>query len=417
MKRILSLLLVLCLLIPVFSFAELDEDDLSAEDVEEEVLLDDEEDGGDGEADSEADGEFDFSDLDDEAFAGLDENIDADSINLSELEINPNLPDNVINIMLIGVDSHKPVEKDDQGKVIRKNIVGLADTQIIVSINKDNGSIKMTSVQRDSFVPIPGPTQQKQKINMSFEIGTRRAKKVVENPDNFDNLTPGGAALAMRTINHNFEMNIQHCVVINFSGLASIIDVLGGIDIDMEKIEARGVNNYLAKAYKHPSKFTYDPTYDRKTRKSTRQKLEEKDGVQHCDGIQALTYARLRSLKGQNDFNRTNRQRHLLDLLLKKVMQNMDLNQMIDLIETCIDYAYTNINAATFYSLATTLFSTGILDRIDSSESLFEDMHIPMEGKFQYGTANGASVLTLNIQNHTEALHEFIYGSYYPAKP
>ena len=44
-------------------------------------------------------------------------------------------------------------------------------------------------------------------------------------------------------------------------------------------------------------------------------------------------------------------------------------------------------------------------------------MHIPMEGKFQYGTANGASVLTLNILNHTQALHEFIYGQYYPANP
>ena len=418
MKRILSLLLVLCLLIPVFSFAELDEEDFSAEDVEEELLLDENGDQEDDEAEGAEDTEdanFDFSDLDDAALSAVDEDIDANSIDLSELEINPNLPSNVINIMLIGVDSHNPVEKDDNGNVIHKNITGLADTQIIVSINKDTGEIKMASVQRDSYVPIPGPTSQKQKINMSFEIGTRRAAKVVEDPKNKDSLTPGGAALAMRTINHNFEMNIQYCVVINFSGLASIIDALGGIDIDMKKIEAKGVNDYLKKAYKKPSKFTYDPTYDRKTRTSTRAKLEVKDGVQHCDGIQALTYARLRSLKGQNDFNRTDRQRHLLDLLMKKVLQDIDVSKLLDLIDTCVQYAYTNINAETFMSLAGSLLSSGIMNRIGSSDSLFEQLQIPMPGHFEYGTANGASVLCLNIPNHTKALHEFIYGSYYPA--
>ena len=414
MKRILSLLLILCLVFPVFSLAELDEDDFSAEEVED-VLLDDETDEDEEEGEGSTDADFDFSDLDSDALAALDEDIDAGSIDLKDLEINPNLPDNVINILLIGVDSHIPVEKNDKGEVAKKNIVGLADTQIIVSVNKDTGSIKMTSVQRDSYVPIPGPNAQKQKINMSFEIGTRRAKKIVANPDDLDSLTPGGAALAMRTINHNFEMNIQHCVVINFSGLASIIDALGGIDIDMKKIEAKGVNQYLAKAYKKPGKFTYDPTYDKKTKTSTREKLEVKDGVQHCDGIQALTYARLRSLKGQNDFNRTDRQRHLLDLLMKKVMHDMDLNKLIDLVDTCVQYAYTNINADTFMSLGMTLISSGILGKADSTDSLFEDMHIPMPGKYQYGTADGASVLTLNIPNHTKALHEFVYGEYYPA--
>lgn len=405
MKRLISLLLVFCLVFPVFAFAELEEEEFSAEEFDEDIDLDEVEDEFD----------FDFSDFDETALAELDEDIDVDSIDLSELEINPNLPDNVINILLIGVDSHKAIEKDEKGEVIHKNITGLADTQIIVSINKDTGEIKMTSVQRDSYVPIPGPTAQKQKINMSFEIGTRRAKKVVADPDNLDNLTPGGAALTMRTINHNFEMNVQYCVAINFSGLAGIIDSLGGIDIDMAKIEAKGVNSYLAKAYKMPSKFTYDPTYDPKTKKSTRTKLEVKDGVQHCDGIQALTYARLRSLKGQNDFNRTDRQRHLLDLLMKKVMENMDLDKLFDLVDTCIQHAYTNINAGTFLSLGMTILQSGALGKIGGEEALFDQMHIPSLGKYQYGSVNGTSVLLLSIPDHTKALHEFIYGAYYPA--
>ena len=410
MKRFLSLLLVLCLVLPALSLAELDEEDFSSDEIEEEILLED-----DDSDDSSED--FDFSDLDEETLAELDENIDADSIDLTELEINPNLPDNVINIMLIGVDSHIPVEKNEKGEVVRKNIVGLADTQIIVSINSDTGEIKMTSVQRDSYVPIPGPTAQKQKINTSFEIGTRRAKKVVKDPDNYDNLTPGGAALAMRTINHNFELNVQSCVVINFNGLASIIDALGGIDIDMTKTEAKAVNAYLAKAYKKPSKFTYDPTYDPKTRTSTREKLEAKTGVQHCDGIQALTYARMRKI--DNDFKRTDRQRHLLDLLLKKVMQDIsDLSKLVDLIDTCTQYAYTNINGATFLSLARILLSSGMASRVDSEDALFEQMQLPIPGRYGYSTVNGASVLVFKDKEvHVKELHQFIYGEYYPANP
>ena len=141
------------------------------------------------------------------------------------------------------------------------------------------------------------------------------------------------------------------------------------------------------------------------------------EGVQHCDGIQALTYARLRSLKGQNDFNRTDRQRHLLDLLMKKVLQDIDFNKLLNLIDTCVQYAYTNINAETFMSLAGSLMSSGIINRIGSSDSLFEQLQIPMPGHYEYGSANGTSVLCLNIPNHTKALHEFLYGegNYYPA--
>lgn len=402
MKRILSLLLVFCLFLPAFSFAELDEDDYSYEDID---LDEGEDDGGE---------DFDLSDLDEDAFAALDDEID-DSIDLNELEINPNLPENIINIMLIGVDSHKPIEKDGNGNVIRRNIVGNADTQIIVSINTDTGEIKMTSIQRDSFVAIPGSTN-KHKINTAFEYGAQRAKKTVDDPDNWDNLTPGGAALVMRTVNHNFQMNISSCVVINFSGLASIIDAIGGIDIDMTKAESKGVNSYLAKAYKKPSMFTYDPTYNPKTRTSTREKLKVMDGIQHCDGIQALTYARLRSLKGQNDFNRTDRQRHLLDLLLKKVLHDTDINGLIDLISTCIDYAYSNISGSTFLNLARSILSSGITGKINGEDALFESMQIPQRGHFQYADVNGSSVLSYNIASHAEALHEFIYGSFYPAE-
>lgn len=424
MKKLVSLLLVVVLLIPVFAISE--EGDISVDEVVEEVILD--ENGNEPDPGSEGDesvldsegneliydeetGEtFIISDLSEEAqekIEELDETID-DSVDPDTLEINPNLPDDVVNILLIGVDTHDPVEKDENtGEVVHRNIVGLADTQIIVSVNKKTGEIKMTSILRDSYVPIPG-YKNKQKINVSFQFGCNKVKNGI-----LDDKTPSGAALTMRTINHNFEMNIQHCVAINFSGLSGIIDVLGGIDIDMTKAEAKAVNSYLNMAYKIPSKFTYDPTYNPKTRKSTREPLEAVSGIHHCDGIQALTYARLRKI--DNDFARTDRQRHLLDLLLGSVIKDMDLDKMMDLLDICTQYAYTNINMQTFFDLGMTVLGSGIVSRLGSGEALFESLRIPMERNYSYKTVGGSSVLSYNLTRHTRAIHEFIYGEYYPA--
>ncbi len=415
MKRFFSLLLALALLLPVFSLAE-EDDDLSFDDIEEDVILED--DGTETEDPDSIGEEFYMpSEEQEEALLALDAEVD-DTVDPDSLDLNTQLPDDVLNILLLGVDTHIPVTRDESGKIVQKNIIGLADTQIILSINKSTGEIKMTSILRDSYVSLPG-YKQKNKINVSFQYGCNKLKlSKAEEATRMDEKTSLGAALAMRTVNKNFEMNIQHYVAINFSGLSGIIDALGGIDIDMSKKEASAVNKYINDAYKLPNKFTYDPGYDRKLRKNpNRVPLEAKAGIQHCDGIQALTYARLRSI--DNDFMRSNRQRHLLDLLLKDVLQKFSLDTMDALLEVCFDYAATNINASTFFDLAVSILRSGITSRVGQESSLFEDLRIPMDGTYSYKdiTVNGgkSSVTTYNVKKQTRAIHEFIYGSYYPA--
>ncbi len=312
-----------------------------------------------------------------EAVEILDAEID-DTVDPGKLELNENLPDNVINILLIGIDTRSnDVESAAQG-----------DVQIIVSINRETGSIKMTSVLRDLYVTIPG-YKNKNRINVAYKRG--------------------GGELAMRTINHNFEMNIEHYIVINFFGLASIIDSLGGIDIDMTKQEAGAINTYIKK---HP------PRYDNQGDEYERVPLERVTGVQHCDGIQAVMYARLRSI--DNDFKRTERQRILLELLLKKVTKDgMDFDQLFNLLETCLPYARTNMSLRDLGSLAMTVLQSGLLERVANNEPLLEQNRIPLDDTWKYYDANGASVIAFRttarrIEN-VKALHEFIYGEYIPA--
>lgn len=397
MKKLISLLLACCLLIPAASMAG-EDDDLLIEEITEEAAPEAEQESGSGEP--AADDVFVDEDtgetyiLTEEEQQKLDELIEEDveeddtGIDPDSLDKNPNLPENVINILLIGVDTRS---KDPQ------EILGRGDTQIIVSINRDTGAIKMTSILRDSLVPIPGYKNQT-KINNSFAYGNNRVKKGTTQEK-----VRSGAALAMRTINRNFQMNIENYVAINFNGLASIIDALGGIDIELTKGEAWYINKYLKE---HP------PAYDNKA-KGERTPLEVKAGVQHLDGVQAVMYARTRSLAGENDFNRTDRQRHLLDLLLQQVTSNLDFSTLMDLIDVAVSYADTNMNFQTLWDLATSLAPA--LTQMTSGEPLFEQMRVPMDHSYSYTTHNGSSVIKYNLKKHAQAIHEFVYGTYYPA--
>ncbi|MBQ3704847.1 MAG: LCP family protein [Clostridia bacterium] len=394
MKRFLALLLTLVLL-PLFALCEApaEDEDLLIEEITEEVLLDEPDPGLDSEnvyVDEDTGETYILSPEEQEKLDTLleeepeeDPGIDPDS-----LELNSNLPDNVLNILLIGVDTRS----DDATEII-----GRGDTQIIVSINRDDGSIKMTSILRDSLVVIPGYKNQT-KINNAYQYGCNRVKKGTTQEK-----IRSGASLAMRTINRNFQMNIENYVAINFNGLASIIDALGGIDIELTKGEAWYINKYLKE---HP------PAYDNKAR-GERTPLEVAAGVQHLDGVQAVMYARTRSLKGENDFNRTDRQRHLLDLLLQKVMENIDFSTLMDLMDVAYSYSDTNMNLQTMWDLATSLLPalTGA-----QGDSLFEQMRVPMDGSYKYTTHNGSSVIKYNLTKHAQAIHEFVYGTYYPAK-
>ena len=130
-------------------------------------------------------------------------------------------------------------------------------------------------------------------------------------------------------------------------------------------------------------------------------------------------YARLRhSDSNDNDFNRTSRQRHLLELLLKKVLTD-DNTDYWGLITTCLDYVKTDMSFMDIMELASSILQSDLIDRAKGGEVLLEDFRIPMDGTWKYATENGRSVVEFRTndrkQENIEGLHEFIYGQYYPA--
>ena len=377
MKRLLSVLMLLCMLLPLCVTAEEAED--AIDNLEDEIVID-------GEDALSGDEDEVYIPDEDEELASTIEILDAeidDSIDPDNLELNENLPDNVVNILLIGIDGRsEEIEKGTQH----------GDVQIIVSINKDEGTIKLTSVLRDLYVAIPG-YKNKNRINVAYQRG--------------------GGELAMRTMNRLLELNIEHYVVINFYGLASIIDELGGVDIELTKQEAAAINTYIKKNLKKGGYDNQDSDYER-------QALEKVNGVQHLDGIQAVMYARLRSI--DNDFKRSERQRHLLEVLLAKVLEGgLDVNKLLGLLETCLPYAETNMSAWDMVDLAMGVLQSDILTKLENGDPLLQQNRIPMDETWKYYTTDGgASVVVFRTdkrrQENIEGIHNFIYGEYIPAK-
>lgn len=406
MKKALSLLLVLCLLLPVFAFAE--EGDLDIEELYEDVDLDNTEadlDTGDEESAGQNLGAGDvLSEEQKQELAGSLESKDYVPTNLAvdNLYINPNLPDNVINILLLGVDTREAelVDKD----------IKRADVQMILSYNLDNGSIKLSSILRDTLVTNPF-TGKNSAINESYSSYDEK------------NIFHDNPERSLSTVNYNFEMNIPYYVTINFHGVAAIVDALGGVDVDLTKGEAWNINYYLKKNGRKIAR-----TYDTLAKGEKRQALEVRDGVQHLDGIQALMYARLRkSLSSKydmgGDWKRTERARHLLDLLLQKVLK-MDAMDILDLAGTAIEYVNSNMNIDTILDLILKVLRSGITDKLGSSDTLIEQFRIPMgdaetgDKTWSYDNDSGKIFMSRkngNFQKNIEALHEFIYGKYYPA--
>lgn len=300
-------------------------------------------------------------------------------VDLSNLEPNEKLPDSVMNILLLGVDN-RSVELES----------GRSDAVIICSVNLNTGAITLTSIARDTAVVVPG-YKNRQRINVAFKFGSK------------DGVIAHGAELAMKTVNRNFLTNIERYVVVNIHGLADIIEALGGVDIELTKAEAQAINYEL---------FVKEPMD-----KVERERLLVEDGVQHLDGMEAVTYGRIRNLSGQNDLNRNGRQRVLLETLLRQVMADgMDIGKFLSLIETALPYGETNLTMDELLTLGLVVLGGETMERVSEGGELVAQFGIPMEKQYGYKEFGGVSLIYISetrLKTTLTAWQELVYGQSY----
>lgn len=280
------------------------------------------------------------------------ETIDPDETQWVPVESGSQIGDSedIINILLVGQDSRK------------SNVKGLSDSMIVCTVNTQTKKLVMTSFLRDMWVQIPSQKKEGsyyyERINTAYPTG-------------------GHKALA-QTLEHNFGVVVDHCVEIDFSGFKDVVDAMGGVDIELTKSEARHMNNQYGWG----------------------NRMQE--GLQHLNGEEALAYARIRAI--DNDFNRSNRQRIVLEKLLEKV-KTMSLTEVNKLVQTVVPLITTDMTNAEI-----TQYVVELLPMLMDLELITQT--IPMEGGYRNvnkGTEEEPKyVLSVDFEMNRELLRSTI---------
>ena len=198
-----------------------------------------------------------------------------------------------------------------------------SDVMMVLSYNSNQNKATITSLVRDTYVEIIdyGFT----KLNHAYAYG--------------------GPAKVIQTINRNFDMDIENYFTVNFWAVEKIIDVIGGIEVEVSKDEVYYLNKWLDEMN------GYAP--DGKVVKGISSSV-----LQTLNGRQAVSYMRIRSV-GNGDFDRMERQRLVMIQALEQI-KNLNMFEMISLVDQLIPYVETNLDKSVIIEMMMNILKSGI---------------------------------------------------------
>lgn len=248
----------------------------------------------------------------------------------------------IVNILLIGQDA-----KEGDG-------AARSDSIILCTYHKQTHRVTLTSFLRDLYVPIPG--HGKNRINAAYAAG--------------------GMSLLEQTLEENFQLKIDGAVEVDFSHFAEIIDLVGGVEMELRQDEANYINE------KTGSLLT--------------------EGTWLLNGEQALAYSRIRSLDADGDFSRTDRQRKVLSAVMEH-LKATSLKEQFALVEDLLPMLTTDIGAGKMLSLALEILP-------NLSELTLHSQYVPTAGTYTDQRIDGMAVLVAD----TEAIRQMLEQTLLP---
>lgn len=257
--------------------------------------------------------------------------------------------DNTYTILLVGSDSYT-----DENR-------GRSDTTILVQVDAESKTIRMASFLRDMYVKIPGKGSNR--LNASYVWG--------------------GQELLRKTLEQNFGVTADAYVEVNFERLVKVIDAIGGVEVEVSEAERKQVNSIL--------RF-----YNVKIGDAESDQLLDESGLVNLTGKQALCYSRIRKIDG--DFQRTGRQRKVLEAAFHKVTQ-LSMAEISMLVLQNMDAVQTDLTVADAVDL--------IPLALRCKNASFETMTVPVEGSYTNATVNEMAVIKPNLKKNQQALKEF----------
>lgn len=239
--------------------------------------------------------------------------------------------DDIVNILFVGQAARAGEEE------------AMADSTMLISINTYTKEVTCMSILRDSFVKLPdykGHQCGRAKFTVCYNLGYQ-----------WGGGTAGGMEMTNICLKDNFGIEVDYNVEVSFDSFIKMIDYIDGIDIELTQAEA----DYLNK----------DTLYVKRT-------IEP--GVQRLQGMEALSYARMRKAAGdsESDIKRTERQRKVVEALLEKFRYRSiaDLNKWIDILLPMVSTTMTPTDVTKLAARVLPIFS----------ELKIKGATVPMEG-------------------------------------
>lgn len=234
-----------------------------------------------------------------------------------------------------------------------------ADTIMVVSIDEKTKEVRIVSVYRDT--PLRQENGEILKANSAYFMG--------------------GPEEAISMLNRNLDLDIQDYVTVDFKALADAIDLLGGIEISVSEAEAAELNRHI----------------DGTAEATGKEAVYVSEGLQTLDGVQAVTYARIRKNVG-GDYARTERQQLVIQKVVEKVKQTdlLTINEIINQV----------------FSQVSTSFELKELIKLAAGVTQYE---IQNTGGFPFEKTDGSIegvgsvVVPLGFVENVQELHEFLY--------
>ena len=289
-----------------------------------------------------------------------DPNLDTDDVFIDAEVVQNRTLDDYTNIALVGIDTRE--HTIDYGN---------SDTMLVASINNNTGKIKMISLFRDTYLCINQETWDFDKCNAAYNLGS--------------------AKQFMSMLNANLDLNITDYVVVDFNAVARLVDDLGGIDVLMTHEEVAHMNNYCVET-SEVTGLSYTP-------------IEPIEGTHnyHLNGVQAVSYARVRYTNG-HDLKRTQRQRLVIQKIVDKAKQQ-GLTAVEAIIEDVFPLCKTNLSTAQIIKYASRMFDYEI-----ESTSGFPFKHLEMDVWDAQHNQPLDAVVPVTLEKNVQDLHSFFFG-------
>ncbi|MPQ44242.1 LCP family protein [Clostridium tarantellae] len=275
-------------------------------------------------------------------------------VNMVDKNINFTEAKGITNVLLLSSDA-RPGETESR-----------SDSIMILTIDNINKKLKVTSLMRDMLVEINGHGEEK--LNHAFAYG--------------------GPSKTIETIQNNFGIKIDNYIIVDFNAFRHVIDSIDGVEVDIKDYELKELNKYILDGGGSQKDLLPNP------------------GVYNLNGYQALSYARIRKV-GNGEFERTERQRELLQIIANK-MQNISTVKFVSLLNELFPYVKTNMGIGTAIDYALTAMKIA-----NSNTFEIEQFRVPLDSISKGGIVSNEKgwVFVIDKAETAKALQEFIFNN------